>query len=74
MIEFNAARRTSQWLKEAALQRYSIRSRTSESKRSFWWKMEVDDPGVIIAPVGMISCTQTEEQAFAGSNVSKNVT
>ena len=46
----------------------------SESKRSFWWKMEVDDPGVIIAPVGMISCTQTEEQAVAGSNVSKNLT
>ena len=45
----------------------------SESKRSFWWKMEVDDPGVIIAPVGMINCTQTEEQVDAGSNVSKNV-
>jgi len=35
--------------------------------------MEVDDPGVIIAPVGMISCTQTEEKVDAGSNVSKNV-
>jgi len=32
--------------------------------------MEVDDPGISIAPVGMISCTQTEEQAVAGSNVS----
>ena len=45
----------------------------SQSKRSFLWKMEVDDPTVGIAAVGVTNCTQTEEQVDAGSNVSKNV-